>query len=767
MISFKNKIPILEIMDDKLIAKSGDISLVYQLELPQIYSININDYQKISSILQRVIFQFPIGTIIQKQDLFLKNKLTKKLNDSDQFLPKSDNYFYYESPLINHFCYLTITTPNILSEKIEAKEKRVIEFERITKAAMLELNQSSFFNVKRLKNEQISNFIEKYFKLGNKDNTLFEISDADNFKVNNNFVQHYCIGSNKNLPLTVSHAKKDDYLSSDRTDFFVPFINHLGVSLRGNHLYNQVIYIEDNELLKKTIELKSKNFKGLRSLSRFNKISYEFLEDYLDDAESNNTKFIKMNCSLMVWHEEFGKFNDLKSLSEKAFQKLAISPLKIDGQSLDFFLSNVPGNASKIKKYFRFVIPSKICSVFLNLESTIVKNKTGIIFCDIINEEPISVDLWDEPLKRGQIVNRNRLIFGPSGTGKSFLINHVVSQYFEQGHHIIIVDIGNSYKKLCLLAKGVYLEYEEENPLTFNPFDISEISIDKKEFLISLLLFIWKGNGKVPTREEKNILSQYIELYYSDHSESRILNFSTFYDFVKEITIKESSAYFDKKSFLLSTAEFYEGGSYGEILNSNKKADYLNNRFIVFELDNIKDHPILFPLVTMLLIETTMDKVRQFKGVKKSIFIDECWKPLSKGSMVSFIKYLYKTIRKFYGEVAIATQDVDDILATDAGAAMINNTDTFLMLSHEKKLSLKDKFSKYLSFTSSDVNKLYSTRKRQVFIKMGTNSNVYKLKVSPERYACYTSNGDENKEIFNVYKETENMKVAIKEFLEK
>ncbi|MDB9836031.1 TraG family conjugative transposon ATPase [Flavobacteriaceae bacterium] len=766
MNSFKKKIPILEITDDKIIAKSGDISMVYQLELPQIYSINLDDYQTISSILQRVIFQFPIGTVIQKQDIFLQDSIKEKINDSNEFLPRSDNAFYHESPLITHFCYLTLTTLNSLTEKQELKEKRILEFEKITHAAMEELDQSSFFNAKKLNNVQISNYIEQYFKLGKQDECQFEIYDADNFKVNNNFVQAYCMGSNHSLPLSVSHAKKDDYLSSDRTDFFVPYINHLGISLRGNHVYNQIIYIEDNESLKKMIELKSKNFKGLQSLSRFNRISYEFLEDYLDEAETNNIKFIKMNCNLFVWHEEFDKFNDLKSKTEKAFQKLEITPLKIDGQALDFFIENTPGNASKIKPYFRFIIPSNIFSIFLNLESTVIKNKSGIVFCDIINEEPLAVDLWDEPLKRGLIVNRNRLIFGPSGTGKSFLINHIVSQYFEQGHHIIMVDIGNSYKKLCLLVKGVYLEYEEDNPLTFNPFNIEDITIDKKEFLISLLLFLWKGDDVKPTREEKNILAQYIDLYYESRSNSDIMDFNSFYEFIKETSIKGSKVYFDKNSFLLATSEFYKGGSYGDILNSSDKADYLNNRFIVFELDNIKDHPILFPLVAMLLIETTMDKVRLLKGVKKSIFIDECWKPLSKGSMVSFIKYLYKTIRKFYGEVAIATQDIDDILATDAGAAMVNNTDTFLMLSHEKKLSLKDKFSKHLSFTNADVNKLYSTRKRQVFIKIGSVSNVYKLKVSPERYACYTSNGDENSAIFNTYEETENMEVSLKEFLE-
>jgi type IV secretory pathway VirB4 component len=162
-----------------------------------------------------------------------------------------------------------------------------------------------------------------------------------------------------------------------------------------------------------------------------------------------------------------------------------------------------------------------------------------------------------------------------------------------------------------------------------------------------------------------------------------------------------------------------------------------------------------------------MDKVRNLPNIKKSVFIDECWKPLSKGEMVGFIKYLYKTIRKFYGEVAIATQDIEDIISTDAGPAMINNTDTFLLLSHKKKLSLKDKFSKYLSFTESDISKLYSTEKRQVFVKMGNISNVYKLKVSPERYACYSSNGDENNEIFKMYKKTGNIKAAFENFIDK
>lgn len=762
MDSFKNKFPVLEIFNNNLITKSGDISNVYKIELPQIYSLNLEDYGSISSIINRFIFQLPFGTIIQKQDFFIEDKIKDKINEADEFLPKSDNAFYYESPLISHFCYITITMPFSEMNK-KTKSQKIKDFEKACDASMDELNLSEYFEVKRLNNNEISEYVEQYFKLGQKNEALFEISEKGNFKVNENFVQCYSIGSNNQLPISVSHAKVDASLSSERTSFFVPFIDTLGLKLRCNHIYNQVIFVDENEPIKKAIELKTNNFKGLKSLSRFNRLSFEFLEDYLDEVESENIKFVRLNCSLFVWSDNFEKFKDIKSKTEKAFQKLEIVPFKVDSLALDFFTFNSPGNASRIQKYFRFIVPAKIASVFINLESTLIKNKSGIILCDIINEEPIAVDLWDEPLKRGLIVNRNRLVFGPSGTGKSFLINHIVSQYFEQGHHVIMVDIGNSYKKLCHLVKGVYLEYEDDNPLTFNPFKITDLSIDKKEFLISLLLYIWKGADNPFSREEKNVLSKYIDSYYGEVKSG--FSFNSFYDFITVKEIDKTSNYFDKQSFLLSTSEFYLGGGYDQILNSYSERDYLNNRFIVFELDNIKDHPILFPLIAMLLIETTMDKIRVLKGVKKSIFIDECWKPLSKGSMVSFIKYLYKTIRKFYGEVAIATQDVDDILATDAGAAMINNTDTFLMLSHEKKLSLKEKFSEHLSFTEADVNKLYSTRKRQVFVKIGTNSSVYKLKVSPSRYACYTSNGDENAEIFKKYDETGNMEVSLNEFV--
>ncbi len=775
MNDFKKIFPILTIDDEgMIISKTGDISIAYKLELQEAFSLNTFSLDAISDIISNGLENLPTGTIFQKQDYFFKKKSTESVTTSTKYLARSDNKFFYESAILKHECYLILTYTLSNSKNKRNSIKKSDEIKNFISGATSFINKlslSDFFKTKKLKEKEIVNLLDTYFSLSNlrlpEEN--YEISFDKEFRVKDNFVKIFSMENSNALPHSFSRFKKEKKLSTDRTDFFIPFTHNYVFSISCNHLYNQIVFVEDSDNIKKEIEIVSKKFKGLRSLSRFNKLSNDTLDTYLDEGEKQKVKYSKVNFSMYLWSPKHAVLENNIDLVRKEFQKSKIKLNYLTASLKDFYLANCPGNCSTMNKVHRFIIPTNATSTFINCETTTSKSTSGILLCDVVHEEPVRVDLWDSPLKRGLIVNRNRLIFGPSGTGKSFLVNHIVSQYYEQGHHVVIMDIGNSYKKLCLLVGGYYLEYDEENPLKFNPFDLKEFSVDKKEFLTSLILFLWKGSGKKPSREEKNVLSKYLDSFYENIKDSNgaiVPNFNTFYEHVKNNNIAGGDAFFHKESFLFSTIDFYKGGDYDFVLNADARMDFLHKRFIVFELDNIKDHPILFPLIIMLLIETTMDKIRNLPGVKKSIFIDECWKPLSQGEMVEFIKYLYKTIRKFYGEIAIATQDIDDIISTDAGPAMINNTDTFLLLSHKKKLSLKDKFSKYLSFTESDVSKLYATGKRQVFIKMGSLSNVYKVKVSPERYACYSSNGDENEEIYKTYKETENIKMALDNFID-
>lgn len=773
--SIEKIFPLYAVENDMIISKQGDVSLAFQIKMPQIYSLDKDAMEQINVIFDKVIRSLPEGTIIQKQDFFFVNKLTEPIAEGTNILSRSDNKFYFEKPTMIHECYIVFTKDskskiNIGNNKSKYEKylEGITEFINDVEISVSFLSKEEYFQVERLNDDRILEFIGKYFSLSStSDDKLKDIFLDRKLQVSDKIGEVYAITSNNELPISIDNYIRNKEYSTQRTDFFIPFIQKLCLGLECNHIYNQIIYIEKSEDIFKSLKVKMNNFKSLALLSKENTLSYDHIQDLVENVIDKELKFVKQHFNLIIWEDDKYKLEKSRNNLENVFRDMGILPYHIKYGIKDIYLGSSPGSASKIPEEYKFISISEQTPCLLNFESYYETFKDGILLCDRKNEAPIRLDLWDEPVKRGHIVNRNRLIFGPSGTGKSFLINHIASQYYEQGHHIVMIDIGNSYRKLCNLVEGQYYTYDFDNPLEFNPFYIQgEIDDDKKEFLCSLIMFLWKGETAF-SKEEKQIISLYIDAYYTNlkvHPEI-YPKLSTFYEFVMENRVEyNEEKYFDKLSFDLSVRDFYDG-KFKHVLNSEKPVDLLNERFIVFEMDNIKDHPILFPLVTMLCIDVVMHKIKQLKGVKKSVFIDECWKPISKGEMAEFIKYMYKTVRKHYGEVAIATQDLEDILDTSAGAAMVNNTDTMILLSHKKKMASKDKFEKFLSFNEADLEKLFSTDKREVFIKVGSVSNVYKVSVSKERYACYSSNANENQFIFERYAKHENMKLALNEFI--
>jgi conjugation system TraG family ATPase len=770
--------PINNIENGMIIAKNGSYSLAYEVTLPSVYSLSKHDIEQINLIVDKVIRSLPPNTILQKQDYFFSKKITDPVTESADFLSRGDNRFFYERPVMEHRCYLFITKQikekgdpfGVLKSSKQFNDHIAKEglFHNAVETALSFLEKGGYFTVKQLEDDEITRVLTTYFSLSeNETDELGDVVLDKQLMVNGSFAEIFAITSNEDLPLQISTEIKRAEFSTQKTDFYVPFIQPICLDIDFNHLYNQVIYIESSDAIFSVIKRKMNQFRSLATLSKENEVSYGLLEGLVEEVISKEMSFVKQHYSVIIWDKNFNRLQDGVIELKNKFRELNILPYPVTYSMRDIFLANCPGNADRLPDVYKFIGVSSHVSCFLNLESFTGSQKSGALFCNRKNSAPTRIDFWDEPVSRGLIVNRNRLIFGPSGTGKSFLINHIASQYYEQGHHVVMIDIGNSYKKLCLLVKGKYYAYDKDQPLDFNPFYIESLTPEKKEFLTTLIVFLWKEYEKC-SREEKQILATYLEAYYK-HLELHpgiYPCFSTFYEFVVENKAEEGEErFFDKDSFKISLKEFYSG-VYSRILNSENPVNFNEERFIVFELDNIKDHSVLFPLVTMLIIDVIMDKIRNLPGVKKSIFIDECWKPISKGEMVEFIKYLYKTVRKFYGEVAIATQDVEDILDTPAGPAMINNTDTLILLSHKKKTSSLDKFKTFLSFSDADLDKLFSVDRGEVFIKMGDYSNVYKLSVAPERYACYTSSADENKKILDKYNENKNMALSLREFVE-
>jgi conjugation system TraG family ATPase len=388
----------------------------------------------------------------------------------------------------------------------------------------------------------------------------------------------------------------------------------------------------------------------------------------------------------------------------------------------------------------------------------------GIRLGDRITGRPVHVDISDEPVRKGICTNRNKFILGPSGSGKSFFTNHMVRSYYEQGTHIVLVDVGHSYRGLCSLVNGYYFTYDEHNPIRFNPFYIPAgdvLDTEKKESIKTLLLALWKKDDETFNRSEYVALSIALKVYYEklDRSPSIFPCFNTFYEFLKEEfihTLREDKVKekdFDVENFLYVLRPYYTGGEFDYLLNATSNLELLKERFIVFELDNIKDHPILFPVVTIIIMEVFISKMRKLKGVRKMILIEEAWKAIAKEGMAEYIKYLFKTVRKFYGEAIVVTQEVEDIISSPVvKQAIINNSDCKILLDQSKYQNKFDLIQQLLGLTEKEkalvlsINKGNdpSRRYKEVFISLGgIYSRVYATEVSPEEYLAYTTEESE------------------------
>ena len=503
------------------------------------------------------------------------------------------------------------------------------------------------------------------------------------------------------------------------------------------------------------------------------------IEMYLNEAHSQGLRSVRCHCNVMAWAESEA---ELKRIRNDVGSQLALMGCTPHHNTVDvpvLFWAAIPGNEADFpaEESFYTFLDQALC--LFNEETNYRSSLSpfGIKMSDRLSGIPIHLDISDLPMKRGVITNRNKFILGPSGSGKSYLTNHLVRQYWEQGSHILLVDTGNSYQGLCSLihAKtkgrdGVYFTYTEEAPIAFNPFYVEDgvYDVEKRESLKTLLLTLWKRESEEPTRSEEVALSNAVNLYLSKLRADRSIvpSFDTFYEFVEtdyrrlleQKRVREKD--FDLANFLNVLEPYYKGGEYDYLLNSDKQLDLLDKRFIVFELDNISSNRTLLPVVTLIIMETFISKMRRLKGVRKMILIEECWKALTSANMSAYIRYLFKTVRKYFGEAVVVTQEVDDIISSPiVKESIINNADCKILLDQRKYLSKFDGIQRLLGLTdkeraqilsinlSNDPKRLY----KEVWIGLGgVQSAVYATETSVEEYLTYTTEESEKMQVMEL-----------------
>lgn len=515
---------------------------------------------------------------------------------------------------------------------------------------------------------------------------------------------------------------------------------------------------------------------SLSKYSRSNAVNQEWTEMYLDEAHTKGVLPVRCHCNVIAWAEDAEEFRRIRNDTGSQLAMMECTPRYNTIDTPVIYWAGIPGNAGDFpsEESFYTFLEQAVCLFAGETNYRNSPSPFGIRLADRQNGIPVHVDISDLPMKRGIITNRNKFILGPSGSGKSFFTNHLVRQYYEQGAHILLVDTGNSYQGLCRMIHdrtngkdGIYITYEEDNPISFNPFytESGKFDVEKRDSINTLILTLWKREDESPKRSEEVALSGAVNAYIRKISENRNIrpDFNGFYEFVtedyrrmiEEKKVREKD--FDIDGFLNVLEPFYRGGDYDFLLNSDKELDLTGKRFIVFELDNISSNKVLLPVVTLIIMETFIAKMRRLKGIRKMILIEECWKALMSANMSEYIKYLFKTVRKYFGEAVVVTQEVDDIISSPiVKEAIINNSDCKILLDQRKYINKFEHIQRLLGLTEKEKGQILSINQanhpgrfyREVWIGLGgTCSAVYATEVSEEEYFTFTTEESEKLEV--------------------
>ncbi len=803
--TLESKFPLLRVENNCIISKFADITAAYRVTLPELFTLTGEEYEALHGAWLKALKVLPDYTVVHKQDFFIEERYTAPNDGSERsFLARSYERHFNERPYLRHTCYLfvTTTTPERIRQTsassvlcrgfIVPREMRdtdaVTRFLEAAEQMERILNDSGLVRVERLTEAEIvgtaddAGLLARYFALSDERRPVVNEDirlDPGTMRIGDKYLSMHTLSDLDVLPQSVATDFRYERLSTDRSDCRLSFAAPVGLLLSCNHVYNQVIFLDDHDETLKRLEASARNMNSLAAYSRSNAINREWIEMYLNEAHSQGLRSVRCHCNVMAWAESE---SELKRIRNDVGSQLALMGCTPHHNTVDvpvLFWAAIPGNEADFpaEESFYTFLDQALC--LFNGETNYRSSLSpfGIKMSDRLSGIPIHLDISDLPMKRGVITNRNKFILGPSGSGKSYLTNHLVRQYWEQGAHILLVDTGNSYQGLCSLihAKtkgrdGVYFTYTEEAPIAFNPFYVEDgvYDVEKRESLKTLLLTLWKRESEEPTRSEEVALSNAVNLYLSKLRADRsvVPSFDTFYEFVEtdyrrlleQKRVREKD--FDLANFLNVLEPYYKGGEYDYLLNSDKQLDLLDKRFIVFELDNISSNRTLLPVVTLIIMETFISKMRRLKGVRKMILIEECWKALTSANMSAYIRYLFKTVRKYFGEAVVVTQEVDDIISSPiVKESIINNADCKILLDQRKYLSKFDGIQRLLGLTDKERAQILSInlsndpkrRYKEVWIGLGgVQSAVYATETSVEEYLTYTTEESEKMQVMEL-----------------
>ena len=756
-----------------LYTKTGEYSAVLKIENPvQKYSANIDNYYEFTHLLTSLAQTLGEGYAIHKQDVFVRKKFKDETNDNHEFL--SESYFRYFTGRTYTDCqtYLIITQENKKSRLFSFDSKKWREFLVKIRKVKDQLKDSGVEST-YLGGNDAKEYVDRFFSMNFTDKTV----SMTNFKVDDesismgdrrckiySLVDVDCI----NTPSIVRPFTNIEVNNVSMPVDLVSLVDSIPTA--EVVVFNQMLFMPNQKRELSLLDKKKNRHASMPNPS--NLIAVEDIKKVQDVIARENKQLVYAHFNLVVSVPIDEDIQKCTNHLENSFGRMGIHISKRAYNQLELFVNSFPGNCYGMNPdYDRFLTLSDAATCLMYKEHIQHSEDTPLkVYYTDRQGVPVAIDISGKEGKNKITDNSNFFILGPSGSGKSFFTNSMVRQLWEQNTDVVLVDTGNSYEGLCDYVNGKYISYTEEHPITMNPFAIKreELNIEKIGFLKNLIMLIWKGtNGRI-TKTEDHLIEDVITEYYDAHFRTgkvKELSFNTFYEYstarIPEIVRDNNLEGIDLATYNYLLKDFYKGGNHELTLNENLDTALFDETFIVFEIDSIKDDPLLFPLVTLIIMDVFIQKMR-IKKNRKVLVIEEAWKAIASPMMAEYIKYLYKTARKFWASVGVVTQEIQDIVGSPiVKEAIINNSDVIMLLDQSKFKDRFDEIKAILGLTDVDCRKIFTINRlenkegrsffREVFIRRGQNAAVFGVEEPHECYMTYTTERAE-KEALKLYK---------------
>lgn len=756
-----------------LYTKTGEYSAILRMENPvQKYSANIDSYYEFTNLFAAITQTLGEGYALHKQDIFTRKQFKDESGKGHEFL--SESYFRYFNgrEYTDSMTYLTITQENKKSRLMSFDNKKWRDFLVKIRKVQDQLKDAGIKS-EFLNKQEASQYVDRFFAMNFRDKMV----SMTGFKVDDEMIG---MGDRRckvyslvdvdcaNLPTLIRPFTNIEVNNTSMPVDLVALVDSIpGVE---SVVYNQIIFVPNQKRELALLDKKKNRHASMPNPS--NLIAVEDIKRVQEVIARENKQLVYTHYNLIVTVSPDTDIQKCTNHLENAFGRMGIHISKRAYNQLELFVNSFPGNCYGMNDdYDRFMTLGDAATCLMYKEKKVHSEDTPFkVYYTDRQGVPVAIDISGKEGRNKLTDNSNFFVLGPSGSGKSFYVNSMVRQAHEQDTDIVLVDTGNSYEGLCEYFGGKYISYTEEHPITMNPFKIKreEWNIEKLGFLKNLVMLIWKGSQGTVSKTEDRLIEQVINEYYDAYfTTKRVSNlcFNSFYEFSTERLPKiceENGLHgIDLSSYNYLLKDFYKGGSHEVTLNENMDSSLFDETFIVFEIDSIKDDPLLFPLVTLIIMDVFLQKMR-IKKNRKMLIIEEAWKAIASPMMAEYIKYLYKTARKFWASVGVVTQEIQDIIGSEiVKEAIINNSDVVMLLDQSKFKERFDTIKAILGLTDVDCKKIFTINRlenkegrsffREVFIRRGQTSNVYGVEEPHECYMTYTTERAE-KEALKLYK---------------